>query len=118
MAADVRASDDGRPNAPGAPISAEQPDGCTLRDIRKLARMTRGQVAKAGGMTRYRIAKIEQAEDMAVDTLDAYIKALGGKLELEVEFPDRPTVRLRMKRRRWVAWVSRHDETREQRDQA
>ena len=110
MAADVRTSDDSRPNAPGAPIGAEHPGGCTLWDIRKLARMTRGQVAKAGGMTRYRVAKMEQAEDVALAALDAYIKALGGKLELEVEIPGRPTVVLRSKRRKWVASIKRHDQ--------
>lgn len=117
MAADVRSEDDSSPNAPGSPIGAEQPARCTLREVRKLARMTRGQVAKAGGMTRYRVAKIEQAEDMAMDALDAYIKALGGKLELEVEFPDRPPVVLRMKRQKWVASIKRRDQALEQRDQ-
>ncbi|MFN3536355.1 MAG: hypothetical protein ACK4Y4_02795 [Brevundimonas sp.] len=118
MAADVRSEDDGRPNAPGVPIGAEQPAGCTLRDIRKLARMTRGQVAKAGGTTRYRVAKIEHAEDVGLAALNAHVEALGGKLEIEVEFPDRPTVVLRRKRRKWVASIKRCDETLEKRDQA
>lgn len=59
--------------------------------------------------TRYRVAKIEQAEDMAVSALHAYVKALGGRLELAVEFPDRPTVMLQRKRRRWVASMKLHD---------
>lgn len=103
MAADPGASNEPGTEEPSPQIEGGRVDGSTLWEIRRLMRMTRGQVAKAGGMTRYRVAKIEHAEDMALPELDAYAKALGGMLELAVEFPDRPTVLLQRKRRRWVA---------------
>lgn len=103
MAVGDDTSDDPAVERLGAPVEAAQPDGCTLQGIRKALRLTRGQVAKAGGMTRYRVARIEHAEDMPVSALNRYVTALGGALELGVEFPDRPPVFLRMKRGKWVA---------------
>lgn len=102
MTADLGASDEPRSEESGALVEGGQADGSTLWEIRRLTGMTRGQVAKAGGMTRYRVAKIEHAEDIAVSALHAYAKALGGRLELKMEFPNRPTVLLQRKRRRWV----------------
>ena len=103
MAADTKASNETRSEELGALVEGSQPDGCTLREVRKLVRMTRGQVAKAVGTTRYRVAKIEHAEDVGLTALDAHINALGGKLEIEVEFPGRSAVVLRVSGRTLVA---------------
>ncbi|WP_396594606.1 hypothetical protein [Brevundimonas sp. R86498] len=103
MAAGDDTSDDPGVEQVGAPVEAAQTGGRTLYEIRKTLRLTRGEVAKAGDMTRYRVAKIEHAEDVAVSALYTYVKALGGSLQLRAEFPDRPTVVLRMKRGKLVA---------------
>ena len=37
---------------------------------------------------------MEQQSDLLLSTLRSYVKAMGGKLRLTVEFPDRPPVSL------------------------
>ena len=40
------------------------------------------------------IAKLEKRTDLLLSTLRRYVEAMGGKLNLFVEFPDRPPVLL------------------------
>jgi predicted XRE-type DNA-binding protein len=51
---------------------------------------TQVQVAEAMGVTQARVSRIEkgQLERSEVDTLAAYVKALGGKLKIVADFGD------------------------------
>ena len=78
----------------GAPLAAQ---GMTLREIRKVRGMTQVQVAMAGGMSRYRVAKIERENDVPIVELNSYIKAVGGKLHFIMDFCGQSPVALRVR---------------------
>ena len=40
------------------------------------------------------MSRLEQRSDLLISTFSAHVAAMGGKLTLVVEFPDRPTVAL------------------------
>lgn len=66
----------------------------TLRDVRKARRLTQVQLAETLGQKQVSIAKLEKRTDLLLSTLRRYIEAMGGRLDLVVEFPDRPPLRL------------------------
>jgi len=66
----------------------------TLRDLRKARELTQVQLAETLGQTQVSIAKLEKRSDLLLSTLRRYVEAMGGRLNLIVEFPDRPPVRL------------------------
>ena len=51
-------------------------------------KQTQGEIAKKLGVRQASIAKLEKRSDVMLSTLRNYIEAMGGKLELLVEFPD------------------------------
>lgn len=61
-----------------------------LAEIRKRQHTTQVEVAKAMGVTQARVSRIEkgQLERSEVDTLAAYVQALGGKLKIVADFGD------------------------------
>ena len=61
-----------------------------LAELRKRQHTTQVQVAEAMGVTQARVSRIEkgQLERSEVDTLAAYVKALGGKLKIVADFGD------------------------------
>ncbi|WP_328913381.1 MULTISPECIES: XRE family transcriptional regulator [unclassified Streptomyces] len=61
-----------------------------LAELRKRQHATQVQVAEAMGVTQGRVSRIEkgQFERSEVDTLAAYVKALGGKLKIVADFGD------------------------------
>lgn len=66
----------------------------TLRDLRKARDLTQVELAKILGHKQVSIAKLEKRSDLLLSTLRRYIEAMGGKLNLLVEFPNRPPVLL------------------------
>ncbi len=64
----------------------------TLRDLRKARHLTQVQLAESLGQNQVSIAKLEKRTDLLLSTLRRYIEAMGGKLNLVVEFPDRTPV--------------------------
>jgi transcriptional regulator with XRE-family HTH domain len=64
-----------------------------LAELRKRQHTTQVQVAEAMGVTQARVSRIEkgQLERSEVDTLAAYVKALGGKLKISLTSVMRPT---------------------------
>lgn len=66
----------------------------TLKDVRKARELTQVQLAETLGQKQVSIAKLEKRTDLLLSTLRRYIEAMGGKLDLVVEFPDRPPVHL------------------------
>jgi DNA-binding XRE family transcriptional regulator len=66
----------------------------TLRDLRKARQLTQVQLAETLGQQQVSIAKLEKRSDLLLSTLRRYVEAMGGRLDLVVEFPGRPPVRL------------------------
>ncbi|WP_030625087.1 XRE family transcriptional regulator [Streptomyces sclerotialus] len=61
-----------------------------LAEIRKRQHASQVDVASAMGVTQARVSRIERGEleRSEVDTLAAYVRALGGKLKIVAEFGD------------------------------
>ena len=66
----------------------------SLRDLRKARERTQEHVAKELGINQENVSRIEKRSDLLISTLSGYIEAMGGKLSLVAEFPDRPPVTL------------------------
>jgi predicted XRE-type DNA-binding protein len=61
-----------------------------LAEIRRRQHTTQVEIAKAMGVTQARVSRIEkgQLSRSEVDTLAAYVQALGGKLKIIADFGD------------------------------
>jgi predicted XRE-type DNA-binding protein len=61
-----------------------------LAEIRRRQHTTQVEIAKAMGVTQARVSRIEkgQLSRSEVDTLAAYVHALGGKLKIIADFGD------------------------------
>jgi DNA-binding XRE family transcriptional regulator len=66
----------------------------TMRELRKARKITQVEMAKTLGVKQEQISRIEKRTDLHISTLRRSIEALGGKLSLVAEFPDRPPVML------------------------
>ena len=66
----------------------------SLRDLRKALSMTQDQLAENLQIRQEGISRLEQRTDLLLSTLQKHIVAMGGELQLIVQFPDRPPVRL------------------------
>ena len=66
----------------------------TLQELRRARAMTQVRMAKSLGVAQKQISEIEKRTDMHISTLRRSIEAMGGKLSLVAEFPDREQVML------------------------
>ncbi|MGA2897112.1 MAG: helix-turn-helix transcriptional regulator [Acidobacteriaceae bacterium] len=66
----------------------------TLQELRRAREMTQVKMAKSLGVAQKQISKIEKRTDMHISTLRRSIEAMGGKLSLVAQFPDREPVLL------------------------
>lgn len=66
----------------------------TLQQLRKAKELTQAQLAETLGVRQATVAKMEKRSDLMISTLRRCIEAMGGRLELIVEFPDHAAVRL------------------------
>lgn len=64
----------------------------SLRDLRRAREQTQMRVAKELGINQENVSRMEKRSDLLISTLGGYIRAMGGKLSLVAEFPDRPPV--------------------------
>jgi transcriptional regulator with XRE-family HTH domain len=62
----------------------------TLKDLRQAVAQTQEDLAVSLGVGQDTVSRIERRSDMLLSTLRRYVEAMGGKLELVAEFPDRP----------------------------
>lgn len=67
-------------------------DEMTLQELRRARAMTQVRLAKNLGVAQKQISEIEKRTDMHISTLRRSIEAMGGKLSLIAEFPDRKPV--------------------------
>ncbi len=63
-----------------------------LRDVRRAYELTRTRVAEALSMTQDGVSRMDKRSDFLLSTLRSSIEAMGRKLRLVAEFPDRKTV--------------------------
>lgn len=66
----------------------------TLQEIRKEAGLTQARVSEVLDMPQSNVSRLEKNADMLLSTLRSYIEAIGGKLNLTVELPDRDPIAL------------------------
>ena len=66
----------------------------TLKDLRKARDLTQAQLAESLGIRQATIAQLEKRSDLMISTLRGYVEAVGGRLRLTVEFPDKAPVSL------------------------
>jgi transcriptional regulator with XRE-family HTH domain len=64
----------------------------TLQELRLARKLTQVRMAKALGITQDSVSRLEKRSDLLLSTLRKSVQALGGKLSLVAEFPDRPPV--------------------------
>ena len=67
-------------------------DYLTLQELRKTAGLTQARVSQILDMPQSNVSRLEQNSDMLLSTLRSYVEAVGGKLNLTVELPDRPPI--------------------------
>ena len=66
----------------------------TLQELRKAKDLTQVQLAEVLGISQATVAKYERQSDLLLSTLGSYVKAMGGKLNLVVQFPGKEPVTL------------------------
>ena len=66
----------------------------TLRDLRKARALTQAKMADLLHIRQDNVSRIERRTDLMLSTLRGYLEAMGGELNLIVEFKDRPPVKI------------------------
>jgi transcriptional regulator with XRE-family HTH domain len=66
----------------------------TLRDMRKVFRLSQEDLAKVLDMEQESISRIERRTDLLLSTMRKYVEAMGGDLKLIAEFPNRPAIQI------------------------
>jgi DNA-binding transcriptional regulator YiaG len=66
----------------------------TLRELRKSLQLTQQAVAEEMGMSQSELSRVERRDDIFLSTLERYVAATGGRLNITVEYDDRPPVTL------------------------
>ena len=64
----------------------------TLRDLRHAQHLTQERMAELMGVEQESVSRLERRADLLLSTLSSYVAAMGGKLRLMAEFPDRHPV--------------------------
>ena len=67
----------------------------SLQELRNAMRLTQAELAKRLGVGQDTISRAEQRADMLLSTLQGYVEAMGGRLALVAELPNRPPVRIK-----------------------
>ncbi len=73
-------------------LAAEMRAEINLREMRRLRKLTQARLSKKLKIGQEGVSRIEKRTDLYLSTLRSYVEAVGGKLSLVVEFPDRPPV--------------------------
>lgn len=64
----------------------------SLRDLRHAHDLTQQRMAEFLGVGQEGVSRLEKRSDLLISTLRSYVEAMGGRLRLVAEFPDRPPV--------------------------
>jgi transcriptional regulator with XRE-family HTH domain len=66
----------------------------SLQELRATAGLTQANVSEALNMSQSNVSRLEKGSDMLLSTLQKYVAAIGGKLNLTVELPDQAPISL------------------------
>ena len=66
----------------------------SLRDLREALTLTQQRIADTLGIGQDSVSRLEKRSDLLLSTLRSYIEAMGGRLSLIAEFPDREPISL------------------------
>jgi len=75
--------------ARAAQLIAEQ---MTLQELRRARKLTQVRMAKVLGISQDGVSRLEKRSDLLLSTLRKAVEAMGGRLSLIAEFPDREPV--------------------------
>jgi hypothetical protein len=75
--------------ARGATLIAEER---SLQELRHAHKLTQKRMAEVLGIGQDSVSRLEQRSDLLISTLRGYVEALGGRLSLVAEFPDKGPV--------------------------
>ncbi|MEO8564618.1 MAG: XRE family transcriptional regulator [bacterium] len=64
----------------------------SLQELRQAHKLTQKKMAEVLGIGQDSVSRLEQRSDLLISTLRNYVEALGGKLSLVAEFPDKEPV--------------------------
>lgn len=64
----------------------------TLRDLRHAHHVTQERLAELMGVEQENVSRLERRADLLLSTLSNYVAAMGGRLRLVAEFPNRHPV--------------------------
>ena len=64
----------------------------TLRDLRQAQHLTQERMVELLGVEQENVSRLERRADLLLSTLCSYVAAMGGKLRLVAEFPNRRPV--------------------------
>ena len=64
----------------------------TLQELRRARKLTQSRLARKLGIGQDGISKLEKRADLMISTLRKTVEAMGGRLSLVAEFPDREPV--------------------------
>lgn len=67
----------------------------SLRALRQALGQTQAKLAADLGVGQDTVSRYEKRTDMLLSTLQGYVKAMGGRLSLVAEFPNRRPVRIK-----------------------
>ncbi len=63
-----------------------------LVELRRAKALTQKKIAATLGIGQEGVSRLEKRSDLLISTLRDYIEAMGGRLRLIADFPDRPSV--------------------------
>lgn len=66
----------------------------TLQELRKKAGLTQARLSEGLNMPQPNLSRLEKNSDMLLSTLRSYVEAIGGRLSLTVELPNKPPINL------------------------
>ena len=61
----------------------------TLRDLRVVQNLSQARMTEAMGIEQDSVSRMERRSDMLVSTISEYVEAMGGRLRIVAEFPNR-----------------------------
>lgn len=64
----------------------------SLQELRRAHKLTQKRMAEVLGIGQDSVSRLEQRSDLLISTLRNYVEAMGGKLSLVAEFPDKEPV--------------------------
>lgn len=76
-------------NERAADLIAEE---MSLRDLRQAHKYTQERIAETLGIGQDGVSRLEKRTDLMISTLRSYVEAMGGRLSIVAEFPDRNPV--------------------------